>query len=326
MTLLLSPRRPFPRHPAIRALALSALSAALLSACGGGDDDRVATQAVIVTVIDGALNNAKVCVDSNQNQVCDTTELTARTNAQGVATFVLPRGQALGRLLAEVGTDASDADTGPVTQAYRLTTPAGQTVLSPLTTLVAGRMSAGQTQSQAEAAVRTQWALPTTVSLMGNYVAQRSQGGDALRLSVLARATVLQASQAAGDWAGAASAVASQLTPLTQTTCFQGTVTTPGAACDGELRTVLGLGPAPSQPSVAVNPASSALNGQALYATHCAVCHTSNPAYNASRVLAARTASTLLGAIARNVGGMGMLSGPIQAQQAEDIAAYLSAF
>lgn len=58
-------------------------------------------------------------------------------------------------------------------------------------------------------------------------------------------------------------------------------------------------------------------SGRALYTQYCASCH-------GARMLSAKNSNQTLSAISRNKGGMGYLSGPIQAPQADDIAAYLT--
>ncbi len=113
---------------------------------GGGGGGEVVTPVaaaptttnVSTTVIDGALKNALVCMDTNLNGVCDAGEVQGRTDAAGNVTLAIPNAD-VGKypLVAMVGTDAVDADNGPVTVPYKMTTPASRpTVISPLTTLV----------------------------------------------------------------------------------------------------------------------------------------------------------------------------------------------
>ena len=134
-------------------------TAALLSACGGNDEDtspppvQATTVDVTTTVIDGALRNATVCLDKNDNGACDAGEASAKTAADGTATLKVAPGDA-GKypLLALVGTDAVDADHGAVTAAYSLSAPADKaTVVSPLTTLVKAQMGQAGLSSAAAA-------------------------------------------------------------------------------------------------------------------------------------------------------------------------------
>jgi trimeric autotransporter adhesin len=112
---------------------------------GGGGGGAVApgapastTTNVSTTVIDGALKNAVVCMDVNLNGLCDAGEVQGRTDAAGNVTLAIPNDD-VGKypLVAMVGTDAVDADNGPVTVPYSMTAPASRpSVVSPLTTLV----------------------------------------------------------------------------------------------------------------------------------------------------------------------------------------------
>ncbi len=139
--------------------SLTLITTAALMACGGGgsggdtddndndnDDGHSPTTPVLITttVMDGLLRNALVCADLNANGTCETNEPQARTASDGRAVLnVTGLNMASTRLLAVVGTDAIDADFGPVTQAYTLQTPGTESkVISPLTTLIRYRMDA----------------------------------------------------------------------------------------------------------------------------------------------------------------------------------------
>ncbi|BDT69154.1 hypothetical protein os1_33430 [Comamonadaceae bacterium OS-1] len=158
-------------------LALSSAAIAALSACGG-DGDTVAvapapaTTNVALTVMDGLIQGAVVCLDVNANGVCDTAEPQATTNAAGQASFAVLNTD-LGKypVIAVVPVGAVDADSGPVTTAYTLTAPADQTaVISPLTTLVQQVVSStGVGTAAAASVVQNQAGLST--SPMANYVA-----------------------------------------------------------------------------------------------------------------------------------------------------------
>src|SRR3954452_17998457 len=54
---------------------------------GGGSTSAPTTTAVGVTVVDGAIRNATVCLDKNLNGLCDTGEPSAKTDASGAATL-----------------------------------------------------------------------------------------------------------------------------------------------------------------------------------------------------------------------------------------------
>lgn len=124
------------------ALGLISAAIATLAACGGGGGDTsvttpVATTAVTTTVMDGLIQNALVCVDTNSNGICDVGETQGRTDASGKVTLAVPTALlATAKLIARVGTDAIDADiAGNVKVPYTMTAPAGKhTLISPLTT------------------------------------------------------------------------------------------------------------------------------------------------------------------------------------------------
>ena len=101
-------------------------------------DGAPTTDDVSITVIDGAIENAVVCLDKNGNGACDSDEPTGRTDAAGKVTLKVDKADT-GKfpVLVIAGTDARDADTGLVPVAFTLKAPADKTALvSPLTTLV----------------------------------------------------------------------------------------------------------------------------------------------------------------------------------------------
>jgi len=120
---------------------VAALALLLLSACGGGgalegENDASGTPTKGL-VVDGYLSIAKVVCDTNHNGVADAGEPVTYTNTQG--NFVFRAGCAHG-VLASGGTNL---DTGAAFLG-QLSAPAGATVVTPLTTLVA----AGMTQDE----------------------------------------------------------------------------------------------------------------------------------------------------------------------------------
>ncbi len=160
------------------ALALAGAAMLTLAGCGGGSDSNsggsgggggepdVSKTRMSATVIDGAIQNATVCLDTNLNGSCDSGEPSGKTDAAGKVTLEVPVAD-VGKypLIAMVGTDAVDADTGPVTTAYTLKAPADQAlVISPLTTMVQAYLdSTGGSSADAAAAVQSQLGLSTSV-------------------------------------------------------------------------------------------------------------------------------------------------------------------
>jgi len=111
------------------ALFLSAALAAVLVACGGGAGGPapVSMTTVNTTVMDGLIEHALVCVDSNNNRQCDSGETQGWTDVHGNVALSIPTADLpSASLLAVVGTDANDAVTGRVQTAYTLKNPDGQ--------------------------------------------------------------------------------------------------------------------------------------------------------------------------------------------------------
>ncbi|MBV7263317.1 hypothetical protein KCG43_15020 [Photobacterium sp. WH24] len=125
-----------------KSLFAVAVTTAILSGCGGSDsgnnDDngKDIDGKVTVQVIDGYLSNAQLCVDRNRNAHCNTGELlTAKTNGNGQITISASDSQypLIARVIAG---ESSDSDhPGFVWQDAELYAPAGQTILTPFSTL-----------------------------------------------------------------------------------------------------------------------------------------------------------------------------------------------
>lgn len=259
----MSSSRVRPHGPRAPATAGSLIAALLLVACGGGGSSSPAsapepapapaptTTAVPVKVVDGPLRNARVCVDLNDNGLCDTGEPTARTDASGTASLDVPNAEVdKHAVIAIVGTDAVDADFGPVTAAFQLAAPAGRTALvSPLTTLVATQMQAGGlAAADAESLVRQQLGL--SGSLFADYTAASDASATSARL--VARVAVLTAQQQA-----AALAAVVGTTDVGGATITQADVDR--AVQRAMLAVLPSLGSAASDPAVtsAANPAAA---------------------------------------------------------------------
>ena len=147
--------------------SIGLVSAALLVlyGCGGGGGSGTTTATatttvdVPITVIDGPIQNAQVCLDINDNGVCDGSEPTDKTDANGTVNLKV-NSTDVGKytVIAVVGTDAIDVDTGAVPTPFTMKAPADQTtVITPLTTLVHNQMvSTGVTSAAAEEVVKAQ--------------------------------------------------------------------------------------------------------------------------------------------------------------------------
>ena len=182
----------------LKRLSLAIAGAGLLTiyGCGGGGGGAAVatTTDVPVTVIDGAIKNATVCLDKNNNGACDSGEPSGQTDASGKVTLkVDPADVGKYPVLAVVGTDATDADTGPVPVAYTLKAPADKSaVVSPLTTLVQTLVDgSGLSTADAETQVKTQSGI--NLSLFDDFTSGSS--ADQKAAGTLARLVVVTTQQ-----------------------------------------------------------------------------------------------------------------------------------
>jgi hypothetical protein len=147
-------------------LVPAAVAACLLASCGGDGGSSSEPPPPPPTpsagwAVDGYLIGSTVLCDSNGNGQPDAGELSVGTNASGAFTF------ANGCSAGLVVRGGSSVDTGlPFTGVLR--SPAGATVVSPLTTLVV----AGMTQAQVLAAL----GLPGSIDLLNTDPARKVDG------------------------------------------------------------------------------------------------------------------------------------------------------
>ena len=192
----------------------------MLAACGGGGSDAPAaptTTSVSATVIDGAIANALVCIDKNTNGQCDAGEVQGRTNAAGGVTLAVPN-EDVGKypVLALVGTDATDADSGAVTTAYAMSAPADAAgVVSPLTTLVQQTI-ASTGASTTDAARSVQDALGITASPFADYTKVAAPTDGSVNPSSVARLLVITTQTQATTIAGTLGTTSIDGTAITQ--------------------------------------------------------------------------------------------------------------
>jgi hypothetical protein len=111
-------------------VSLTVLAASILAACNGGSDDNgSSTPAPVAVAISGHVaatnfragsatdptidaafyQGAKVCIDSNNNGVCDASENPVTTDSHGAFTISVP---ARGAIIADIGTDAINTVSG----------------------------------------------------------------------------------------------------------------------------------------------------------------------------------------------------------------------
>ena len=180
-------------------LAWAGAALLALTACDGGSD----TTSVSTKVVDGAIQNAVVCIDKNSNGLCDADETQGTTAADGSVTLDVPNAD-VGKypILAIVGTNAIDADNGPVTTAYTMSAPADQVaVVSPLTTLVQQTVASPGATS-AEAAASVQAVTGITTSLFQDFTKAAAPTDGTLNAATVARMLVVAAQRQAAVIAG----------------------------------------------------------------------------------------------------------------------------
>ena len=128
----------------------------ILTACGGGGGGGADSAAISGKVIDGYIQGARVCLDVNANLVCDASEPSTVTDAQGGYSLNYAGDTTGMHILALVPAGAMDSDLGEITKPFDLLTPAAEpSVISPLTTLVSSEMiSSAETLESAKATVK----------------------------------------------------------------------------------------------------------------------------------------------------------------------------
>lgn len=203
-------------------LAIAGTAALILAGCGGGGGTAASppgasTTSVPVTVIDGAIKNATVCLDKNNNGTCDSGEPSGKTDADGKVTLQIDSADA-GKypVIAVVGTDAVDADTGPVATAYTMTAPADKpTVVSPLTTMVQQTI-ATTGANPTDAAASVQNALGLSVSVFQDYTKVAAPTDGTQNPATVARMIVVTTQQQATTISSAAGTTAADGTTITK--------------------------------------------------------------------------------------------------------------
>jgi len=158
-------------------LATSLIAAAVLTACGGGGGGTPGASTVSLSgvVADGYLTGAKVCLDKNENSVCDAGEPSATTGAGGKYTIdgLTAADIAAYPVVAEVPATATDTDLpgSTVGKAFVLSTPKGNTTITPLSSLVHQELLATPALSAASAAANVQTAMAITADPLKDYIA-----------------------------------------------------------------------------------------------------------------------------------------------------------
>ena len=164
-------------------LAMSLIAVAVLTACGGGGGGNTpaATVSLAGVVADGYLTGAKVCLDKNENTVCDAGEPYDTTIAGGKYTItgITAGDDSKYPIVAEVPASATDSDFAGTTvgKAFVLTAPKGNTTVTPLSSLVHQELQATPALSAASAAANVKTALGISSDPLADYIA--TPNGDA---------------------------------------------------------------------------------------------------------------------------------------------------
>ncbi|WP_147321232.1 hypothetical protein [Rhodoferax lacus] len=208
-----------------RLVCVAAGMTALLAACGGGGGGGNAgaangggttalstTTPVTITVVDGPIAGAMVCLDKNENGACDTEDAPRTTDTNGQATFTVPNAE-VGKYpaLVWVNKGATDRDTGAVPTRYTMKAPKDAVhLVTPLTTLVQTLVeTTGASTQDAAAAVQLQ------LGMKNSPLDDFTQNGDA-NAQAIANAVVVTAQAQADLLKDAVGASTSSGTVITQ--------------------------------------------------------------------------------------------------------------
>ncbi|MEZ9322252.1 hypothetical protein AB4161_18100 [Vibrio sp. 10N.286.51.E5] len=127
------------KNPLTIVLGLSA-SVSLVGCFDDSDTDSSSdTSSYSVTAIDGYLRDATIWLDLNKNYVLDSGEPTATSGEGGVAELDVSginNPSQYPVVVQAIAGQTIDEDQGPVTKSYVMSAPAGETAVTPLSTLV----------------------------------------------------------------------------------------------------------------------------------------------------------------------------------------------
>lgn len=162
-------------------VALSILVASLLVGCGGGgasSESAATSKSISGNVADGYLRGAKVCLDKNGNNKCDTDEPSAITGAKGSYTIANITNEDIATypLLVEVDQFVVDEDDNKtVAEYYTLKATPGQTFISPISTMIRNYETTNNvTHIQARASVEQLLGINDTSLSVSNYIDSNS--------------------------------------------------------------------------------------------------------------------------------------------------------
>jgi hypothetical protein len=180
-----------------------------LTGCGGGSSDSTSTTSTTYSVkaIDGYLRNAQVWLDLDGDYQLDDNEPSALSGDGGSATLDVTGIDNPGQysvVVKAIAGQTVDEDTitetnpegAATTSAYMMSAPAGQTIVTPLSTLVNIKMENNSSLSQddAVAEVATELGLTDSSDVLDDYIAD-NQGDTAAKASSIVELEILPESE-----------------------------------------------------------------------------------------------------------------------------------
>lgn len=121
----------------IRLRAVTLMFPLLATGCGGDTPSTsVGQKTKTVTVIDGYLHNASICIDKNRNRICELNEeIASKTNELGQIKINLADAKYPIIAKAEAGATKDSDQVTPLTHSYELIAPANADYITPFSTL-----------------------------------------------------------------------------------------------------------------------------------------------------------------------------------------------
>ena len=138
-------------------------AALLMQGCGSSNSSSTSTSTINGVVIDGYWQNAKVCVDINNNNQCDEGEPYVMSGVNGKYSIEVDAAYVDTKNLVAEGIAGETIDEalnngagGTITTNTTFTTPANkQYIITPITTLVKAKMDEGKSEDEAQSEIAT---------------------------------------------------------------------------------------------------------------------------------------------------------------------------